>query len=785
MLIEVLAAPGAPVAGARVTVTDATGRRIAVGRTTSRGHAYVGPKKGVAPYLVRTVGGTLHGKPFSGNLELITRRRDTRSEFLFADVISTAAATYVEQRGGSYAAAERRLLKAFKLDRVLGHLHIAESSYAVDRRAVERHHRAHGGFNGTIRALVAALDGKRAFPKWSTRKVERRRGASTRQSSGGGMGSMACGLSIVPAAASTVNEQVAIYSVEMVAGLASGVFTKDPSLFMNGVAGMAFAETPGSTTASMLQSIETQLYCISQQLTEISDQIATLSVEDSLQSVKTCEGQIQTYWRTYHDLVGDASADPTDADTGYTATNANFADLMANVNAMNSSCANIINNTLFNTQGQQTAAWVQLLTNYKNGVYRQNDVPALSQQSVVELQEFLQYWGTLEYEQAALMNEYFNYKRTFGLNGPPVNLSATQQSDWASTGVPCTSAPSITDVQANQGATTWCQWQQNILDVWPGDIYTDEVANWHQSSSTGFGIGGVAISAVPVSWGTGTNASGNAPTMITPNYLHDKEIDKYDSRWNASNAVASYNARAATTIGGLNQSIFFRRAPATSTPNCSGNCGSAYPSLFKYGPFFSSWLNTTTRPATSGDDSATDLSPATSGPSWQVLAQDGTVVFTDHAGCGLNDIASDGIGTYATYTSHNTIYSPHPWTANSGGTIGGGTNANGGTDPCSVKVPIAFLKGRAWTQGASLPPAPTITTTGTVTATATLTASNCPTTGCTWSISGGTVPAGLTLSPTGTFAWTGSSPGATASVQVVAGNGSVFSAPVTLTVELT
>ena len=787
MLVEVLAAPRAPIANARVIVTDAKGKRIAVGRTTSRGHAYLSPRKGTPPYLVRTVGGTLRGTPFAGNLELITRRLDTRSEFLMADVLSTAATEYVQRHGGSYAAAERRLLKAFKLDPRLGHLHIAESSYAVDRRAVERHHRANGGFNGTIEVLVAALEGKRAFPKWSTRKVERRHvGTRTRQSSGPDITAQACGAQVVPASAATVNEQVTIYSVEMAAGLASVAFTKDPSLFMNGLAGMAFAETPGATTPSMLTSIEDQLYCISQQLSEISDQLDTLSLEDSLQSVKGCEGQIQTYWRTYHDLMGDAAANPKDADVGYTSTNANFSDLLLNVNAMNTNCANIINNTLFNTQGQQTAAWVQLLTNYKNGVYRPNDVPALSQQSVVELQEFLQYWGTLEYEQAALMNEYYNYDRTFGFKpAPPVNLSATQQSDWASSGVPCTSAPSIANVQSNQSATTWCQWQQNILDVWPGDIYTDEVANWHQSSTSGFAIGGVAISAVPVSWGTGTNASGNAPTMITPSYLHDREIDKYDSRWNASNAVTSYNARAATTIGGLNQSIYFRRAPATSTPNCSGNCGDAYPNLFKYGPFFSGWLNTTTRPAANGDDSATNLSPVTSGPSWQVLAQDGTVVFTDHKGCGLNDIGSDGIGSYAYYTSHNTIYSPHPWTANSGGSIGGGTNVNGGTDPCSVTVPIAFLKGRPWTQGATLPAAPVITTSGTVAADATLAASNCPTGGCTWAISGGTVPAGLVLSPSGTFSWTGSAPGTTASVQVVAGNGTVFSAPVTLTVQLT
>ena len=47
-------------------------------------------------------------------------------------------------------------------------------------------------------------------------------------------------------------------------------------------------------------------------------------------------------------------------------------------------------------------------------------------------------------------------------------------------------------------------------------------------------------------------------------------------------------------------------------------------------------------------------------------------------------------------------------------------------------------------------------------------------------------PSGLTIgSTTGTLAWTGSAPGTTATIEVVAMNAQMFSAPVSLTVQLT
>ena len=152
------------------------------------------------------------------------------------------------------------------------------------------------------------------------------------------------------------------------------------------------------------------------------------------------------------------------------------------------------------------------------------------------------------------------------------------------------------------------------------------------------------------------------------------------------------------------------------------------------------------------------------------------------------------------------MYSPSPWTKNTGGTLGGGsetitpligtTTSGAATDGCQSTPPIAWLKSRPWVQGGAWPAVPVINVpaNNAVSATATLTASGCPTSACTWAITSAAVPQGLVLSgSSGTFKWSGATSGQTASVQVVAGTpvptqvmpGStqmVFSAPVTLTV---
>lgn len=781
--LHVLPSPGTPLVGADVTVTDATGRVVGRGDTNATGTALLRVEKGegvTRPYTVTTTGGTTDGKPFSGHVRLRTWRATMRGGTQNMNMVTTAALIYAERHGGRVADIERRAFKGLGMVERFGHIHLKHSSHMVDRRKLNRHHAANGGFDGTVDVLVQALEGTRPFPDHSTTRPEKPRALSqarsTRQASGGT--SVPCGVQTASASSQANTVAVAFASLQMVAGVVSGFATNDPSLFLNGATGMAMSQTPGMTDSSMMQSIENQLACISGQIAALQKSVDKMSEQLAVSVAAQCETNIQTVWANdYIVVTTNAAKYPKDPEYGYYTSNDMITTLHDDIAANVKSCGSIINTALFNGSGGQVAAWSQLVKNYKSGNPRANDNVAMSQQSIVEMQQFLQYWGNLMYQQSMLVNEWYNIEINFDNNKIAAGQYAALIPSYPAPTCPA-AAPSLDNVQPI--ATTACQWQQNIADVWPADVYTDEVVWWRKGSSADGGIDGVAISAVPVAWGTSTNASSNAPDMITPKYLADREIDKWDKRWNAKNAVASYNAVPATDIAGLNQSIYFRRGTSDYgvAPYCDGNCGKAFPNLSKYGGFFSSWLNAAKPDPVNGSYATVDLAAGSDSPRWQVLATDGTVVFSDKMKCGANDDGAGGT-QYAKYTSHNTIYSPDPWSANSGGTIGGYE------DPCKVTVPIAFLKGRTVTQGQSWPAAPVITSSGTVASTATLTATGCPSGGCVWAISSAdAVKAGVNLSPTGTLSWPGAPRGTSISVQVVAGNNVIYSQPVTLTVQV-
>lgn len=783
MWLHVLPSPRTPLVDATVTVTDAAGATVGTGRTNRAGTVRIAirTKGAKRPFLVRTSGGTVDRAPFTGHAALSTRFADGRLQNV--NVVSTAAAAYVAEHGGSIATVERRLFKGLGLSTRFGHLHLRHSSRVVDRRKLNRHHAAQGGFDGTVDLLVSALEGDATFPDWSVKRAEGPRRVDAPRTRGTSGSSIPCGVQTVQAPSGTVNTYVAAASVQMIAGLVSGFMTKDPSLFLNGAIGMAMAETPGMTTASMMASIEAQLACISTQINDLQNSTNRQMLATSVDTIATCENNVNSTWAEYNTVTWEMSTVGTDGKTdgsmpdpdyGYTSTNSGLAKLMNDINTNIANCGGLVNQALFNGYGGQIPAWQQLVANYKSGTYRSSDKVAFGQQSVAEMQQFLQYWGTIQYQYTALLNEWYNYQATF--NGK--NMFYLQQGALVPTPAnPGPACPAATASAANvqPQATNACQWQQNIVNVWPADLYTDEVLYWFSSTTSGSAIGADALSAVPVAWGTATNAWTNAPNLITPKYLADKEIDKYDKRWNNPNAVASFNNQPATDIGGLNQSIFFRRAPAVTTSSPSN---SKYSNMDTFGSFFSSWLNAAKPDPVNGSYASVDLSPGSTSPKWQILGNDGEVLFDDGGvKCGKN-YSSDGGWFYAHYTAHNAFYSPSPWTKNTGGTIGGGTSQ----DPCSVTVPIAFLKSRAWTQGTKWPTAPVITSSGTVAANATLTAQNCPPGSCNWAISDPNAPKGLALSPTGTLSWPGAAPGTTATVQIVAGNTMIYSQPVTLTI---
>ena len=784
IMLTVLAGPRISVDQAAVTVTDADGRVVARSRTVNAGAARFVIAKGRAPYTITTSGGTVRGHDFAGHVQLVTSRLGGPSGIQYASFATTVAAQYQKLYGGSTLAPERRIYQALGLQPSNGWFQLKYGTHSVRGHRIMRAARLAGGYDALVADAVARLHSGRPQQRFASRHPDSGYTspsvlASTRQSDyqPSSVASAPCQMQILPQPASTMPATVGIYSTFMVAGAVSAFATKDPSLLLNGVAGMVFGYTPGMTNSSMLRSISAQLSCISKQIAQLQNTLNNLKLDTVLSSLKSCTAAVNSAWSTYQQYIANAGNNPNNAAYALSTSNASLAYFMdTTVSAMyNTSCAGggIINSTLFSTSGAAESGWQTYLDNFKSGTYNSTDSVALSQSSVEELEYFLQYYGVIEYEMAALQTDYFNWQQ---LENPKNSYLEAQQIGWGSY---CAKAPSLADLQSNTDIASWCQMQQNIVDVWPSGIYTDEVGAWKDGGSNGAinpnEMDGIAISAVPAALGVSTTAWNQTPRLVTPEWLGGKSLA---SKANVANAMTSYNNQPSQPLTPPYENWNHTLGPKPIQVTSSQMSG-----FSKLGVFFSGQLNSsvTTQTATVNGQSTTQSITSVNydTQNWQLLGSNATMTMSWDS-CNVQS----GGDNFPTRTVSGAVYSPSHWDGNK---LGGESDITWSTPTsyvCDGIPPIAWMLGRAWTQGGSWPAGPTITSSGTVTANATLAATGCPSGGCTWAITDG-APAGLTLgSTTGTLAWTGSAPGTTATIQVVAMNAQLFSAPVTLTVQL-
>jgi hypothetical protein len=537
---------------------------------------------------------------------------------------------------------------------------------------------------------------------------------------------------------------------------------------------MVFANVPGMTNASMLVSIQSQLACISNQIKLVSD---SLTLQMSVADAAECQARyVDPTWSNYYQPVINAAAKNPGVpmySLDDTVNNASLQPMIDQIQAMNTNCGNAINDALFSTEGGVQAAWPALLKEYRDGGFNSTDSIAFTPYSVEQLQQFLQYWGNIMYQQTVMMNDWYNYQAS--VVGKP---QTTLQN--AAMGGNCQKAPSLTDVANNQTSSSWCQWQQNIINVWPGDLYSDEVADWDLkpvTSSSPYAVSGSAVSAVPGGWGKSATAWTEPPGELTPAVLGDKDLQ--DTSYTASNALASYNAQPQKVLSAPYQRYDYRVAPKTFAPTKD-----ELSDYYDLRQFFIGQLNSTIT-----DDTAT---PCTENcDPWTLIAADGrTQIDYSNSSQACHD-EYNPVGNKWWYNQryvHNAVYSPHPWSVDtSGGYVGGegSEKEHNGSKVCSKDVPpFAWFIARPWTQGATWPAVPTVTSPATVPANALLTASGCPNTGCTWAITSGAIP-GLTISSSGQLNYTGTSTSKTASITVAAMNTYQVSLEQAITVNLT
>ena len=822
LAVQVFTGPFRYVVGGTVTVTDpASGETMGMGRTTRHGQVLLrvaGEPSRTAPFVVSVTGGRVQGRAFVGTLTTVVSELSLSLHRV--DPSTTAASKMPLARTGGFAKNFASVRRSLGFTGANSNQGLWLYSYVVGDQQLLRAVTRAGGYDAFssmlartarrgervkglrtrvlqmphrqyYRAYKQRMRPKQKKPVKATKSVP-----STRQSSSSTTLAAAAGAPCTstfappatPGSSQSDLTAVADFSVETTAAMISlyatgeGLGGEMPAM-AEGVTGFALDEvnsaidpTTGETeTTEGLSAISDQLDCISNQVHALQTSVDMLSLQVSTSSVSQCEGAIGTAWNNYYlpTIYGLADGSIT-----ATSTNSQLTLTMNTIAQLEATCSNAINEMLFNTGGGSTSAWQSLVADYQAGDYVSTDTVALAPSSVQALQLFLSYWGTLQYQQAVMTNDYFNYLASV-LNTP---AAATQSAYMA----PCASTPSVSSI--NGTATNWCQWQQNIANVWPSMTYSDEVAMWTPSvtAASKYAISGSAVSAVPA--GMGATASSPATAAnVTPqtvaslcsgvtgagSYPQAPICTTALSGSYPTNTLSSYNALKKGTMASPYQLWSAPQVAKTAVlaPG-SGN-------MAALSGFFNSQLNgsagqvtqssaTSTTTASNGGVSNSTTSTtvngailgSTSSPAWQLLGSGSTL--SNYNTGASNDPPASNVGFGCQLLATGAFYSPSPWSGSGTQTLTEQSVQVGYEDTvysnsvCSTGMfpsspPVAYLLSRPWTQGSAWPATPVITSTtinNPDAAAYNLTASNCPAAGCSWGLIG-TLPTGWSLTSAG------------------------------------
>lgn len=559
---------------ARITIRDAKGKLVAIGKTNHRGMAGFklrNKKLRELPLNIASSGGKVNDVKFRSQLKARAHEVGGNTPIIYLDLISTTARQITGPRMNYQQAtvAVRNTLKIYKRAAVdtlrvknpyvdgdrLDHAVLLAGGYTRFMKRLGRLARLGETMNGleppqpTIKTrgqspaasiLNAALESDQAPQSFEP--------IATTQTNT----STLCTTS-TPSDGNTVANYGAIATASLleVAGL--------PLAATDGVTGMLLSSVglnDSSPTTAALNNIVTELDCISTQLGYINDQlneienlIQNVTLQNDLSNANTCMTKVQTQWGYYTSLVNCAIP----GDTSYTCSttpgdneiNSSNPDLCTptvsggsvcgsgdiyNWNAVVTDCGTSINDALFGTEGAGgNSAWAEL------NIMTQSQYAWYTQTQVQALQSWLSYWGTYMYEQSVLQNEVFNYYGQWGnaitASGAPGNGSSA-----------CAYGIGISGSGTDEGSNSIsaCQWQSNVQFAFPGNLYSDEIGLWN----------GTAINAYPAGLTLGTSPSTTAfNSLYLANAFYTEGNWSYPASTLASTAMTAFNAQGINPAG--------------------------------------------------------------------------------------------------------------------------------------------------------------------------------------------------------------------------------------------
>ena len=429
--------PGVELNGASVKVRDAQGLVIARGTTSVHGTWRVGLSKfytTALPLTVTTSGGTAKGESFTGHLRAVVYSVGASNPIVNPDLVTTSAtvmvanlplatvepvlrATDAARRRAvlkrAYAAATIRVRYALRIPKRAPATEMMFKNHYVKwsklKAAISAEPR---GFEGFVQKLVAAAASNRKIASLGgpRRKVQggpRTPKGMLRQAYTPTMPVSTCPSTVGSGSTTGASpDLVEDFGAAAVGGLLE--VAGAPSVLAGGVAGMVLqgiggADPQPSPVPAMLVQVANQLGCISTQINALQSQVAELTFEVNLDTASNCSSTVEAQWHAYQMDVTDASLTPAVPAYALNASNSTLRNDVANFNNVVTNCGAQINNMLFGTAGGNQGAWQQLVTMV------QGNSKWYTQAQVQQLQTFLSYWSSIEYEQFVLSNEFDNY----------------------------------------------------------------------------------------------------------------------------------------------------------------------------------------------------------------------------------------------------------------------------------------------------------------------------------------------------------------------------------------
>jgi len=860
LFVQAYAGPFRFLVGSTVTVTDpVSGKTMATAKTLRHGEVRMrvaGEPSTTSPFVVTVTGGRVRGRAFTGTLRTIVSELGPLV-FKRVDLATTAASKMPLARSGGFDKHLASVRRALGFVRADNDQTLQYYSYAVGDQQLLRAVTRAGGYDAFTSMLArtaqrgARVKGLRTrvlqlpHPEYKKRKrpihkksskgtTTRSAAPSTRQSTSSGLSSSYTANAASapcyatyspPASTSNAGETAATdFAIESAAGLltvmASGNPLSGSPAITSGLVGLAVTsanalENPPSSTNPVNQQlnvISDQLDCISNQILALQSSVTALGLEITVSDTVNCQSSIESTWATYQGLVQTA-ADSSAADDQLTSANSSLTALMSNglqnIPAMQQTCNNVINNALFEQGVGMVPAWPGYLSQLQAGQV------GLLPSSVQSLQVFLSQYSTLEYQQMAMVSEYYNYQALYGSGSQWTN----EQSQMGVGGA-CPQTPSVANV--NQTATTFCQMLQNISDVYPGNTYTDEAGVFTTAASScgspcsapTNAVSGYAVSAIPGSFGEYGTPGYSLPSPVTginqmnPSALASMCNSTNESEWPCTSGWGATTwSQALTEYNTLPTGKLTAPYETWSTPQVDKTavlCSSCGYNMAALSGFFNSQLNATPNVATtttiyyqpqtvtqctqSGTCSVSCPTNPTPGTTKCTLTTTSGVSLGSSSTAWQLVGSGSGLTNYQTTNSEcqvvaqQTFYSPSPWLAGDGYTITPNPTVDGASNfKCTLWYPtissvfptspsVAVLVSRPWNQGQAWPAAPAVTTSS-ATSGGQLAAKNCPSSGCTWGYTG-TLPTGWNLSSSGLLSVVCASSPAT--ITVVAGNNFSF-----------